>query len=40
MNKVNVNMVHTSNYPMGYMGAPAADYDCRLDGTGMHKLKV
>jgi hypothetical protein len=40
MQKVNTYMVLTSVAPMGYMGAPAADYDCHMGGTGMHKLKV
>jgi len=26
--------------PMGYAGAPAADYDCSGKGIGMYKLKV
>lgn len=40
MQKVNTYMVLTSVAPMGYMGAPAADYDCSLAGIGMSKLKV
>jgi len=26
--------------PMGNAGAPAADYDCSMNGIVMHKLKV
>lgn len=40
MEKVNTYMVSTSVSPKGYMGAPAADYDCLGNGIGMHKLKV
>lgn len=40
MQKVNTYRVLASVAPMGYMGAPAADYDCHMGGTGMHKLKV
>jgi len=40
MKKVNVNMVLALSNPMGYIGAPAADYDCQAEGTCMHKLKV
>ena len=29
-----------SNSPMGYMGAPAADYDCSRNGIGMSKFRV
>ena len=32
------NMVSMAN-PMGYAGAPAADYDCSEDGIVMHKLR-
>jgi len=31
---------NTSNSPMGYIGAPAADYDCSGNGIGMNKLEV
>jgi len=40
MEKVYTYKVSTSVSPMGYMGAPAADYDCSLAGIGMSKLKV
>lgn len=40
MEKVNTYMVSTSVNPMGYTGAPAADYDCLGNGIGMSKLKV
>ncbi len=40
MEKVNTYMVSTSVSPKGYMGAPAADYDCPGNGIGMTKLSV
>lgn len=40
MEKVNTYMVSISTSPMGYAGAPAADYDCSGNGIGMHKLEV
>jgi len=40
MEKVYTYRVSTSVSPMGYMGAPEADYDCSLAGIGMSKLKV
>jgi hypothetical protein len=39
MEKVYTYNNETSNNPMGYMGAPAAD-DCSRNGIVMHKLKV
>lgn len=40
MEKVNTYMVSTAANPMGYAGAPAADYDCSGNGIGMDVLEV
>ena len=40
MEKFNIYTISSSVNPMGYMEAPAADYDCGKGGADMHKLKV
>lgn len=40
MKKVYTYNDNMSAYPMGNAAAPAADYDCSMNGIVMHKLKV